>query len=66
MNKLISAPSPQLKREHIFSVRLTSVERNAINQLAKQMNVSPSHLVRHFLMQAIDYYSTNNEGDSVN
>ncbi len=66
MNKLISPPSPQLKREHIFSVRLTSVEREEIKGLAKRMNVSPSHLVRHFLMQAIEYYSTNNEGDSVN
>jgi AraC-like DNA-binding protein len=66
MNKLISPPSPQLKREHIFSVRLTSVERKAIKQLARQMNVSPSHLVRHFLMQAIEYYSTNNEGGNAN
>ena len=56
MNELLSPPSPQLKREHIFSVRLTSVERKEIKQLAKQMNVSPSHLVRHFLMQAVEYY----------
>ena len=56
LNELVSPPPPQLKREHIFSIRLTSVERKAIKQLAKRMNVSPSHLVRHFLMQAVEYY----------
>jgi hypothetical protein len=58
----IKPPEPPLKREHIFSVRLTSVERKAIKQLARQMNVSPSHLVRHFLMQAVDYYADRQEG----
>ena len=53
---------PPLKREHIFSVRLTSVERKAIKQLARQMNVSPSHLARHFLMQAVEYYTDHKEG----
>jgi len=57
----ISPPKPPLKREHIFSVRLTSVERDAIKGLAQQMNVSPSHLVRHFLMQAITYYQQEEE-----
>lgn len=62
MSKLISPPEPELRREHIFSVRLTSVERKAITGLAWQMNVSPSYLVRHFLMQAVDYYVEDKEG----
>lgn len=62
MNQQISPPQPQMKRKHIFSVRLTSVEREAIQQLAQRMNVSPSHLVRHFLMQAVDYYANRQEG----
>jgi len=57
----IKPPEPPLKREHSFSVRLTSVERKAIKQLAQQMNVSPSHLVRHFLMQAVEYYANHKE-----
>lgn len=61
MSSAIQPPQPPLKREHIFSVRLTSVERAAIKQLAQQMNVSPSHLVRHFLMQAVDYYAERKE-----
>ena len=62
MSNPISPPKPPLKREHIFSVRLTSVERDAIKGLAQQMNVSPSHLVRHFLMQAVNHYSTSKGG----
>lgn len=62
MSSPIKPPEPPLKREHSFSVRLTSVERKAIKQLARQMNVSPSHLVRHFLMQAVDYYADRPEG----
>lgn len=62
MSSPIKPPEPPLKREHIFSVRLTSLERKAIKQLARQMNVSPSHLARHFLMQAVDYYADRKEG----
>lgn len=57
MNKIIiRPPPPQQKREHIFSVRLTSSEHRQLQQLAQQMDVSLSHLVRHFLKQAVDYY----------
>jgi AraC-like DNA-binding protein len=52
----IKPPQPQPKRKHIFSVRLTAAERQEIQQLARQMTVSPSHLARHFLMQAVEYY----------
>jgi hypothetical protein len=56
MSKPLPKPQPPLTRKHIFSVRLTSPERQAIRDLAKQMKVSPSHLVRHFVMQAVSYY----------
>ncbi len=62
MSNPILPPEPPLKREHILSVRLTSVERDAIKGFAQQMNVSPSHLVRHFLMQAVNHYSTRKGG----
>jgi hypothetical protein len=54
-------PQPQPKRKHIFSVRLTAREREAIQQLARKMNVSPSHLARHFLLQAVEYYTHQKE-----
>jgi len=57
----MTPPQPQPKREHIFSVRLTATERKAIQQLARQMQVSPSHLARHFLMQAVAYYANGRE-----
>jgi AraC-like DNA-binding protein len=56
VSQQLTPPQPQPKREHIFSVRLTAAERQAIQQLARQMQVSPSHLARHFLMQAVEYY----------
>jgi predicted transcriptional regulator len=62
VSQQITPPQPQPKRKHIFSVRLTSAERQAIQQLARQMNVSPSHLARHFLMQAVEYYTNRKEG----
>lgn len=62
MSQQITPPQPQPKRKHIFSVRLTVAEREAIQQLARQMNVSPSHLARHFLMQAVAYYANHREG----
>lgn len=62
MKQQLTPPQPQSKREHIFSVRLTAAERQAIQQLARQMQVSPSHLARHFLLQAVDYYTQHKEG----
>ena len=62
MSSPIKPPEPPQKREHIFSIRLTSVERKAIQQLARQMNVSPSYLARHFLLQAVAYYADHKEG----
>jgi hypothetical protein len=62
VSSLIKPPEPPLKREHIFSIRLTSVERKAIQQLARQMNVSPSYLARHFLLQAVEYYADRKGG----
>ncbi len=53
----IRVPEPPLKREYNLSVRLTPVKHQALKQLARQMNVSLSHLVRHFLMQAVEYYN---------
>ncbi len=61
MRNPIQPLEPPLKRDQNLNVRLTSVERKAIKQLARQLNVSPSYLVRHFLMQAVDYYSEREE-----
>lgn len=56
MKNPITVPQPPAKRDIIFSIRLTAAERDAIQQLANQMQVTPSYLARHFLMQAVAYY----------
>ncbi len=56
MSISITLPEPPPKRDHIFGFRLTSDELNAIRVFAHALNVSPSHLVRHFLMQSVEHY----------
>ena len=49
-------PTAQPKRERIFSMRLTDTEREAIEALAKELNVPDSTLARHFVMEAVNYH----------
>lgn len=53
MRRTISLPEKPVKRECIFSFRLTDEEKEAIRKFANELGVSPSHLVRHFTMSAI-------------
>jgi hypothetical protein len=52
------APTPPLKREHIFSVRFTEDERDALFAIAHRLHVTPSHFVRHVVNQAIKRLKT--------
>jgi hypothetical protein len=49
-------PPAQPKRERIFSMRLSDEEREAIEALAKKLNVPDSTLARHFVMEAVTYH----------
>ena len=49
-------PLSQPKRERIFSMRLTDAEREAIEALAKSLNVPDSTLARHLVMEAVTYH----------
>lgn len=53
MRRTISLPEKPVKRKRIFSFRLTDEERDAIRKFANELEVSPSHLVRHLTMSAI-------------
>lgn len=53
----LTIPDRKLTRTVSLSVRLTEPERAAVNALAHQLGVTPSHLARHFLMQSVSYIS---------
>lgn len=57
---------PPQKREHIFSVRLTSNEHKAIMQLAQKKGISSSHVVRHFLCRLSSKTSPTKGGSNMN
>ena len=50
-------PEPQPNRERIFSMRLTDAERQAIETLAKRLNMPDSTLARHFVLEAVAFHS---------
>lgn len=50
-------PEPQPNRERIFSMRLTDAERQAIETLAKRLNMPDSTLARHFVLEAVTFHS---------
>jgi hypothetical protein len=53
----LSLPVRQPARTKALSIRLTPNERAAVDALAARLGVQPSHLARHFLLQAIAFYS---------
>ncbi len=50
-------PKPHPNRDCIFSMRLTDAEREAIETLAKRLNMPDSTLARHFVMEAVAFHS---------
>ncbi len=53
----LSLPTRQPARTDSLSIRLSPEERGAVESLAKQLRVPTSHMARHFLMQAVTFYS---------
>jgi hypothetical protein len=55
---MLSVPSPTLpkpkeKRNKSLHIRLTKRERDAIDAIAKQLNLNPSDMARQLLMQSL-------------
>jgi hypothetical protein len=58
-------PKPQLKRECIFSMRLTDAERETIEVLAKRLSIPDSTLARHFVLEAVAFHSQQSPEDGI-
>lgn len=63
MNQLdvLRPPITPQPRETSLNIRLTKAERKAIDSLAQQMNATPSHMARHFLLRIVAYYAKQGE-----
>jgi hypothetical protein len=46
-------PKPKEKRNKSLHIRLTKRERDAIDTIAKQLNINPSDMARQLLMQSL-------------
>lgn len=52
-----SLPTKEPPRTTSISIRLSAQERQAIDDLAAKLDVSPSHMARHFLLQVVAFQS---------
>ena len=50
-----SLPTKEPPRTTSLSIRLSEQERQSVDALAEKLGVSPSHMARHFLMQAVAF-----------
>jgi hypothetical protein len=58
-------PIRQPKRKRIFAIRLTDGERAEIEALAKEIKLSASFMARHFILEAVRYHRTVQQGERV-
>jgi len=54
----ITLPKKRQTRNVIFGIRLTPDEREQIVAFAQQINFPASEMARHFVLQAITFYSS--------
>lgn len=50
-------PAQRPKRWRIFAIRLTDAERAQIEALAKRLKLADSFMARHFILEAVAYYT---------
>ncbi len=60
---LLSLPKPFAKRNTSLNIRLTTEEKQWIEGLAADLNVAPSTLARHVVMQAVRFHLTRKSQD---
>ena len=53
----LTLPDRRLRRTRSLNLRLTEQEKASVERLAQMQGVSASTLARHFLMQAVAFYS---------
>ncbi|MCQ3931357.1 MAG: hypothetical protein DPW16_12945 [Chloroflexi bacterium] len=59
----LSLPKPPAKRNASLNIRLTNEEKQWIERLAVDLNVAPSTLARHFVIQAVRFHLTRKPQD---
>jgi hypothetical protein len=50
-----SLPAKEPRRTTSMSIRLSAQERQAIEALAAKLDIPPSHMARHFLLQVVAF-----------
>jgi transposase-like protein len=58
----LTLPQKQSRRDRNLNMRLSESERAAVDRLAERQGVTASELARHFLLQAVAYYSRKVQG----
>ena len=55
----LTLPAREPRRTKSLNMRLSDTERAAVDRLAEVQGVTASELARHFLLQAVTYYTQN-------
>ncbi len=50
-------PTKPIARSDSLNIRLTPQERAAIDAVAKEWKVTPSHFARHYLLQIVAFHA---------
>lgn len=62
----LSLPKPLAKRSTSLNIRLTTEEKQWIERLAVDLNVAPSTLARHFVIQAVRFHLAHKSTENSN
>jgi hypothetical protein len=54
-------PEPEPIRSYSLNIRLTESEKQQVEDFASSLHVRPSALARHFVLQAIKYFTVMNK-----
>jgi hypothetical protein len=60
----LTLPTREPRRTKTLNMRLSEAERDSVDRLAEMQGVTASELARHFLLQAVSYYSQKRQGEA--
>jgi hypothetical protein len=63
-NNPLTLPTCEPRRTKTLNMRLSEAERDSVDRLAEMQGVTASELARHFLLQAVSYYSQKRQGEA--
>lgn len=59
----LTLPTHLPRRSRSLNVRLSDAERQAVDRLAQRQGITASALARHFLLQAVNFYAKQMQGE---